>query len=101
MSLYLITTETLYYDKYDYEYGHEHGFYPVIEKNNYSSEKIVISFLYNKFYNSWVQINNINISGLDQHTGFILLTNMNKKYNLNCVSIKNTHYSNIYPRSKY
>jgi hypothetical protein len=98
-SQYLITWKTLYYDKYEYEFGD--GFYPVIEKNNSCSEETAITFLYNKFYNSWVQVDNINISGLDGDNGIKLLNIMNKKYNLDCISIKNINYSNIYPKTKY
>lgn len=99
MSNYLITKQTLYYDKYEQEFGD--GFYPVIEKNMTCSEEIIISFLYNKFYNSWVQIDQIPINGLDGDNGFYLLNILNEKNNLNCISIKNIDYSNIYPRSKY
>lgn len=99
MSNYLIAKQTLYYDKYEYEFGN--GFYPVIEKNNSCSEEIVISFLYNKFYNSWVQIDEPLIYGFHDDNGFNLLNIMNEKYNVNCISIKNTRYSNIYPKSKY
>lgn len=91
----IITTQTLFYDTYEYEFGD--GFYPMLQKGDLSYKQIDIKFLYNIKHNCWVQTNEIVISGLDGDNGVNLLNRMNEKNNLKCVAIYNFHNQKLYP----
>jgi len=90
----IIATEKLYYDEHEYIYGD--GFYPCIEETTICSQPAIVEFLYNKIFNSWIQIGGICISGLDCDEGTNLLDFMNKKYDVKCISIYNLFSRQIY-----
>lgn len=91
----IITAQILFYDTYECEFGD--GFYPVINQDDLSYKRIEIKFLFNPTNNCWIQMNQQDISGLDGDNGIKLLNIMNKKNNVNCIEIYNSHNKKIYP----